>query len=349
LEEFNSLNDDLQQVYKQVGGMQAIGVRVHREIVRRITGLQANQVARVLDDLDGIIEEYEVSQKLGIYGWRLRHQIIALLIAKYKFSSQDEIYHLFDLVISSINPTYKLEVQSISDMCDLDTGIVRIVDQERQNVLLRKMITLTPSERVPRHRLIHNLIDMGEFEVAEAEIKAFEKDIKTDGPLLRYKVRLKLGLARKMPGISDGDRASIVLEGSAIAENAIRKFPDDKNIFRVHLDSGIACYKYTKKTDLFERAMSLALEAQSRILDPDLRSLISKYERISDRIGARLDVDDPILDQSLDEFDESKMSNFSDLLSARCSIPDDHIDPRRSAFFMARSVLRDIRNGVLTC
>ena len=32
-----------------------------------------------------------------------------------------------------------------------------------------------------------------------------------------------------------------------------------------------------------------------------------------------------------------------------CSIPDDHIDPRRSAFFMARSVLRDIRSGVLAC
>jgi hypothetical protein len=29
-----------------------------------------------------------------------------------------------------------------------------------------------------------------------------------------------------------------------------------------------------------------------------------------------------------------------------CSIPDDHIDPRRSAFFMARSVLSDIREGV---
>ena len=28
-----------------------------------------------------------------------------------------------------------------------------------------------------------------------------------------------------------------------------------------------------------------------------------------------------------------------------CSIPDDHIDPRRSAFFMARSVLGDIREG----
>ena len=28
-----------------------------------------------------------------------------------------------------------------------------------------------------------------------------------------------------------------------------------------------------------------------------------------------------------------------------CSIPDDHIDPRRSALFMARSVLRDIQTG----
>jgi hypothetical protein len=32
-----------------------------------------------------------------------------------------------------------------------------------------------------------------------------------------------------------------------------------------------------------------------------------------------------------------------------CSIPDDHIDPRRSAFFMARSVLRDIRDRVQPC
>jgi hypothetical protein len=34
---------------------------------------------------------------------------------------------------------------------------------------------------------------------------------------------------------------------------------------------------------------------------------------------------------------------------ATCSIADHHIDPRRSALFMARSVLRYIRNGVLPC
>jgi len=33
----------------------------------------------------------------------------------------------------------------------------------------------------------------------------------------------------------------------------------------------------------------------------------------------------------------------------RCSIPDDHISPRRSALFMARSVLRDVRDEVRPC
>ena len=40
---------------------------------------------------------------------------------------------------------------------------------------------------------------------------------------------------------------------------------------------------------------------------------------------------------------------YSPDLNPICSIPDDHIDPRRSAFFMARSILRDIRRGVRAC
>jgi hypothetical protein len=34
---------------------------------------------------------------------------------------------------------------------------------------------------------------------------------------------------------------------------------------------------------------------------------------------------------------------------AKCSIPDDHIDPRRSALFMARWVLGDVRKGGEAC
>ena len=39
----------------------------------------------------------------------------------------------------------------------------------------------------------------------------------------------------------------------------------------------------------------------------------------------------------------------SQALKRSCSIPDDHISPRRSALFMARSVLRDIRDGARAC
>ncbi len=42
--------------------------------------------------------------------------------------------------------------------------------------------------------------------------------------------------------------------------------------------------------------------------------------------------------------------NVSDLAASRkCSIPDDQIDPRRSGLFMARSILREIRDGGKTC
>lgn len=34
---------------------------------------------------------------------------------------------------------------------------------------------------------------------------------------------------------------------------------------------------------------------------------------------------------------------------AMCSIPDDHIAPRRSGLFMARSVLSEVRDGRRTC
>ena len=36
-------------------------------------------------------------------------------------------------------------------------------------------------------------------------------------------------------------------------------------------------------------------------------------------------------------------------LVGKCSIPDDHISPRRSALFMARSVLRELRDGGRPC
>jgi len=58
--------------------------------------------------------------------------------------------------------------------------------------------------------------------------------------------------------------------------------------------------------------------------------------------GMRLMRDD--LKDQASAVDKIKLARIS-----KCSIPDDHIDPRRSALFMARSVLREARDGDRTC
>jgi hypothetical protein len=288
LEEFASLHTDLQDIYRVVAGMQSIGTKVHRELVRRLTGLEAERVSRVLDDLNGIIEEYTVSDREGIYGWRVRHPLIASILSKYKYSDQDDLYDLFDRVISSINPAYQFEAQSINDMCDLETGITRIVDRQRQNILLRRMISIAPNLRVPRHRLIHNLIILEKFDVAEGEIRIFERELSTDGPILRYKIRLKLGIAKHAPGIQAEDRAALVSEASAMALKCLERYPDDKNMYRVFLDTGVDWFRYTGKSQMFEDAMRAAATAQGRLLDPELRGIISKFLRIGEEMGIQV-------------------------------------------------------------
>ncbi len=288
LEEFASLNPDLQEIYRLVAGMQAIGARVHRELVRRLTGLQADMVPRVLEDLDGIVEEYTVSARDGIYGWRVRHPVIATTLAKYKYSDLGELYSLFERVVDSINPAYRFEAQSIVEMCDLETGVTRLPDRQKQNVLLRRMISAAPSLRVPRHRLIHNLIRLDQFDVAETEIRIFERELTTDGPILRYKVRLKLGLARRTEGILDQDRASLVNEASGMALRCIERFPDDKNMYRIYLEVGVEWFRYTGDPGVFEEGMRTAADAQERLLDPELRGIISGFLRKGEEMGLQV-------------------------------------------------------------
>lgn len=288
LEEFASLSEDLQHIYRIIAGMQAVGAKVHRELVRRITGLQAGQVARVLDDMDGIIEEYTVSERDGIFGWKVRHPLIAGILTKYKYSTEDELYDLFERIVDTVNPAYRFEVQSLNDMCDLETGITRLNDRSRQNVILRRMISKAPNLRVPRHRLIHNLIVLGKFDVAESEIRIFEKELRSDGPVLRYKIRLKLGIAKHTDGIQSEDRAAFVTDAAVMARKCIETFPDDKNMYRIFLDTGVDLFRYTSNAELFVEAMQAATEAQERLLDPELRSIIARYSRTGEEMGVNV-------------------------------------------------------------
>jgi hypothetical protein len=84
-----------------------------------------------------------------------------------QISDKDKLVELFERVIGSLRPTYDIEVRTIRDLCNVDTGIPSIPSRETQNRLLRMMMSVAPGERVPRHRLIRNLIEAGEYEKAE--------------------------------------------------------------------------------------------------------------------------------------------------------------------------------------
>ena len=50
------------------------------------------------------------------------------------------------------------------------------------------------------------------------------------------------------------------------------------------------------------------------------------------------------------QFEKQGMKeSLPDIVLPTCSIPDDHIDPRRTALFVARSILSEVRDGVRAC
>ncbi len=156
-------------------------MRVHRQLIIRLLGISASSIASLLHNLTDIITEYNINEPLGIYGWRCRHTVISAIVTKYKFQDLEKVIKLFDDVIDKISPTYDIEIRSLRQLCNIESGITRIPDKNEQNRLLRKMMSIAPGERVPRHRLIHNLIDQGYFEKAETGIRLFNKDFGADG------------------------------------------------------------------------------------------------------------------------------------------------------------------------
>jgi hypothetical protein len=258
--------------------MESAGIRVHRQLVMRILDMQATAVASALLHLTEIVTEYEIDAKEGIYGWRGRHAVISAIIAKYKFPDTDRLLELFSRVIDAISPTYEIEVRSIRELCNYEAGLSAIPSKASQNMLLRKMISAVPAERVPRHRLIRNLIEMGEFEKAETEIRIFEKDLSRDGPVARYKVTLLTARATKTKGLMEEDRLKILEEAEAFARTSIQRYQNNKSLLTAYCEVGIEISRRTGSYEVYDAAMAQLKEAEERLADPDISRLIARYE-----------------------------------------------------------------------
>lgn len=279
LREYAGLSEPLQEIYKLVAAMENAGIRVHRQFVVRFLGIAAQNITTVLHQLEDIIAEYTIDGREAIYGWRGRHPVIVEIVARYKFNDVEKLIDLFSRAIDNISPTYEVEVRSMRDLCNLETGIPRIPDKSVQNTLLRKMMSVAPSERVPRHRLIRNLIDMGEYEKAETEIRIFQSDFRTDGPVARYKLALMIARAMKTPGIMAEDRVTILEQARSYASSSLERYRSHKHFLSTYCELGIAYYKLTGSLVVFDAGIAELKAAEVRLGDPEVTKIVRRFER----------------------------------------------------------------------
>jgi len=284
LREYASSTETSQEIFKLVAALENAGVRVHRQLVIRLLHIRADLVSKVLEQLTDIINEYDVDEKEGIYGWRTRHPVISAIVTKYKFSDIDKVIALFDRLIDAVRPTFEIEIRTIRDLCNIETGLPRIPDKQQQNRLLRRLMSVAPGERVPRHRLIRNLIEDGEFEKAETEIRIFNNDFGQDGPVHRYKVNLMVARATRTPGILEEDRIAILEQAHELAVVGAEKYPN-RHMLAAYADLGLIYYKKTGKLEYYDDALDRMKRVEEFNGDSEIGRTISRYER---RLAGRI-------------------------------------------------------------
>lgn len=279
LREYASLEEASQNIYRLVSAMENSGIRVHRQLVMRVLGIGASNVSAILTSLEDIVSEFSINEREGIYGWRVRHAVIASIITKYKFSDSAQLFALFQKVIADIQPTYDIEIRTIRELCNIESGLAAISDRKKQNVLLRQMMSVAPGERIPRHRLIRNLIDSGDFEQAESEIRIFEKDFGKDGPVARYRILLMVGRARDTPGLLEEDRRVILERAKEFAQTAVRRYDNNKNVLGAYCELGVETFKLTGSPEVYDDAMNVLKKAENRLGDPDVTRMLARYQQ----------------------------------------------------------------------
>jgi len=298
LREYASLDAESQELYKFIAILESSGVHVHRQLALRLLGIKPDAVYAMLQKLSDIIREETMDEKQGIYLWKGRHKQIMEIISAYKIANSDERYKSLENVIDAISPTYNIEIRTIRDLCNLPTGVRSIIDKEKQNILFRKMISVAPGERIPRHRLIGNLIHSNHFDQADTEIRIFENSFRRDGSVARYKVLLSMARATRSPGLQREDRIHILKTSLVLAENMVKKFHNNKHFIITYCELGIEIARLTGSADVYRDAMKQLKQVEDGTGDADISQKIRNLERrfsridISSSVESEIDLDD---------------------------------------------------------
>ncbi|CUU14767.1 hypothetical protein CDS [Bradyrhizobium sp.] len=279
LREYAGLDPILQDIYKVIAAMESAGVHVHRQLVVRLLGIQADQISGIIARLTDIVHEDSVDERKGIYSWRGRHKVIMGIVADHKYYDSNLRYDLIEKVIDNISPTYDIEIRTIKELCNVDSGLSKLPDLKEQNVLLRKMISIAPGERVPRHRLIRNLIDLGHFDTADTEIKTFSSDFRIDAPTSRYRISLATARAVRSKGLLKEDRIVLLQKAEKLAVEIARRFKNVRGVLGAYCELGIEYAKLAADGRIFSDAIAMLKRAEEEVGDEDIGRMIERLER----------------------------------------------------------------------
>jgi hypothetical protein len=289
LREYNELAEQQREIYRTLSGLEAAGVRVHRQAMLRLLDISAEKIGPLLSDLDGMITEHLFDAGHGIYTWEGRHPVISNIISSAKYRDDLELFELFDRFIGQANTSYFIERVNLQELCNSD-GVRRIASKDSQNVLLRRMISKAPGLHVPRHRLISNLIAQGSYERAEDEIRIFDADLGSDGPLLRYKALLRMRRAEHVKGLGVDDRKALVEQAVAILDEAIERYPHDKMLLETYCSAGLQFVKQFGDWSIIDEALDRLKRRAETSADPDVRRLSNTWVlKVEDIKGGRTD------------------------------------------------------------
>jgi hypothetical protein len=297
LREFAGLPNSAQGVYRVVAAMEYAGVRVHRQLVIRLLGFRADAVPAILSELEDIIHEETINEREGVYAWYGRHKVIMGIIADHKYYKDEDRFKLFSLIIDNIQPTYDIELKTIDELCSVETGLATITDRKNQNILLRKAISVAPGQRVPRHRLLRNLVWLQRYDEADTELRLFEKDFgRLDGPANRYRIEAATSRALHTPGILAEDRVTLLRRTLETASAIVRRYPYNKGILGAYCELGLGLASLTADCSAFDQGIELLRTAERITGDADIPRVVSRLERRMERVRAGLEVDEQMLD-----------------------------------------------------
>jgi hypothetical protein len=242
------------------------------------------QIARALEGLTGIVDEYDINPDKGIYGWATRHLVIARKITDYKFSSALELSKLFETIIANVNPAQPIELPTIRGICDTEFGIGRLGDAAVRQQLYRRLVQVVPGERIPWHRLIRELITSESLEDTEYVIRDAEEAVGLDAPIRRFKVRLLMLRAEKTLGITEGDRLALLRRAYELAAHNIDSHRMDKLSYVTLCDVGVQLVKRGESEYYLEEAIERLQQASERILDPEMMRSIRHFQDVRRRM-----------------------------------------------------------------